>query len=100
MTATEIVIVCAALCMQACGTPSSPHASEPAAATGDGEPAKLAAELGAHAAARQSPAPTSHTGSTTASASAFHPDDDPAGGGLATLTSEGDLRQVAARPQP
>lgn len=98
MTATEIVMVCAALCMQACGTPSSPHTSEPAAATGDGEPAKLAAEPGPHAAARQSPAPASHTGSTAVRA--FHPDDDPACGELATLTSEVHLWQVAASPQP
>jgi hypothetical protein len=99
MTATEIIIVCAALCMQACGTPSSPHASEPTAATGDGVPARLA-EPGAHAAARQSPGPTSQTRSTAANASAFHPDDDPACGGLATLASEVHLWQVAASPQP
>jgi hypothetical protein len=100
MTATEISVICAALCMLECGTPSSPRAGELAAVTGDGVPATLAAAPGAHAAARQPPAPTSQTRSTTASASAFHPDDDLACSGLATLASEVHLWQVAASPQP
>jgi hypothetical protein len=100
MTAPEFLVICAALCVPACGTPSAPRASEPPPPTADRGPAKLAAEPAAHAAARPAPAPTTQARSVPPSASAFHPDDDPACGELATLASEVHLWQVAASPQP
>ena len=81
MTTPRIVLL---LCVAACGTPSSPRASEPPAAG---------------VAARQT-TPVPHAAPAASAPSTFHPDDDPACGELATLTSEVQLWRVAANPQP
>ena len=100
MTAPDVVVACALLIVSGCGTPSSPRASEPSAANTDALATPTAVGAGAGVAARQAPASTLHAAPPAASASTFHPDNDPACTDLSTLTSEIHLWQVAASPQP